>query len=60
MTESSLSDEPSNKGMKQTKPARAMELRSLSPVLGGRRIEEAKMQVSTDAIGSGGFTRAYL
>jgi len=28
-------DEPSNKGMKQTKPAQAMELRSLSPVLGG-------------------------
>jgi hypothetical protein len=25
----------SNKGMKQTKPAQAMELRSLSPVLGG-------------------------
>ena len=24
-----------NKGMKQTKPAQAMELRSLSPVLGG-------------------------
>jgi hypothetical protein len=27
---------PPNKGMKQTKPAQAMELRSLSPVLGGR------------------------
>jgi hypothetical protein len=26
---------PPNKGMKQTKPAQAMELRSLSPVLGG-------------------------
>jgi hypothetical protein len=26
---------PSNKGMKQTKPAQAMELRSLSPVLDG-------------------------
>jgi hypothetical protein len=25
---------PPNKGMKQTKPAQAMELRSLSPVLG--------------------------
>jgi hypothetical protein len=27
--------EPPNKGMKQTKPAQAMELRSLSPVFGG-------------------------
>ena len=26
---------PPNKGMKQTKPAQAMELRSLSPVFGG-------------------------
>ena len=32
---SSKSDRPPNKGMKQTKPAQAMELRSLSPVLGG-------------------------
>jgi hypothetical protein len=29
---------PSNKGMKQTKPAQAMELRSLSPVLGGPEV----------------------
>ena len=29
--------EPPNKGMKQTKPAQAMELRSLSPVLCGQR-----------------------
>jgi hypothetical protein len=31
-------DERPNKGMKQTKPAQAMELRSLSPVL-GRQVE---------------------
>ena len=30
---------PSNKGMKQTKPAQAMELRSLSPVLAGHADE---------------------
>ena len=29
-----MSATPSNKGMKQTKPAQAMELRSLSPVFG--------------------------
>jgi hypothetical protein len=33
-----LNGEPPNKGMKQTKPAQAMELRSLSPVLGGPEV----------------------
>ena len=30
-----MNTEPPNKGMKQTKPAQAMELRSLSPVFDG-------------------------
>jgi hypothetical protein len=32
---------PANKGMKQTKPAQAMELRSLSPVFDGRGERDA-------------------
>jgi hypothetical protein len=40
-----LDREPQNKGMKQTKPAQAMELRSLSPVFGGLLEVEGRLDL---------------
>jgi hypothetical protein len=52
-----------NKGMKQTKPAHAMELRSLSPVLDGPiagprngRVGPASLRTNSRCLNSAAFT----